>query len=391
MDVRVEKVVERRLLIVANVAWFFAMHRLPIARMARTRGLDVHVACGIGSGAEDVIAENFPFHAVPLRREAFTPFSDVRATAALTGLYRRLRPALVHHVTLKPVLYGSVAARLAGVPAVLNAFAGLGSAFAGTSQAAQLRQRLIVAGLAASTPRRRHVVLFENHDDRELLVGRGAVRAEHAEVIAGIGVDTSHFEVRPPPAEPVNVLFASRMLKEKGAEYFVEAARILRAQGVPVTCTMVGTPDTTNPGSLSVEQLESWDREGVVRWLGFRRAMPDVIAAAHLVCLPTYYREGVPRILLEAAACGRALIATDMPGCRDIVRHGVNGLRVPPHDVGAIVNAIRELSADPARRCAMGAAGREIVEREFELSIVLDRTWHLYQRLLDALPEGRTG
>ncbi|MEJ0084650.1 MAG: glycosyltransferase family 4 protein [Pseudomonadota bacterium] len=366
------------MLIVVNVPWFFVMHRMSVALMARARGADVHVACGEGSGREDVEAAGFTFHALPLTRSAIAPFADLRTVRALVRLYGELRPDVVHHVTLKPVMYGTIAARIAGVPGVINAFAGLGYTFSGTSPGARFRRWIMQHLIAVSMRHRRQKIVFENNDDRELLVQAGAVRESESLVIAGVGVDMQEYSASPEPAGEVCVLLASRMLSEKGVEYFVEAARTLKTRGIQARFLLVGMPDPFNPGSISEEQLEQWNREGVVEWQGFRRDMPQVVRAAHVVCLPTYYREGVPRILMEGAATGRPIVTTDMPGCRDIVHDGVNGLIVPPHDVRALTAALEKLILDPQLRARFGAAGRERAERMFALPKVLDRFWRLY-------------
>jgi glycosyltransferase involved in cell wall biosynthesis len=375
-----------RLLIVVNVSWFFVMHRLPIAIMARERGVDVHIACGEGPGADDIKALGFPFHPLPMTRDALAPFKDVFALRALTKLYRELRPDIVHHVTLKPVIYGSMAARIAGVPAVMNAFAGLGYTFTADSLLARVRRSIIEKMLAGALRIPRQVVVFENNDDRLLLTGAGAVPAEQAEVISGIGVDTAQFPIAPEPAGPPCVLFASRMLREKGVEYFVEAARRLKSEGLHARFLLVGKPDPFNPGSITEYQLHEWARSGVVEWTGFRSDMARVLQESNIVCLPTFYREGVPRILLEAASSGRALVATDMPGCRDIVKDGSTGLLVQPHDVDGLVAALRSLILDADLRARLGAAGRELVERQFALPKVLDEFWRLYSQLRVAGP-----
>jgi glycosyltransferase involved in cell wall biosynthesis len=374
-----------RVLIVVNVPWFFVMHRLPIALMVRSRGVDVHVACGEGAGREEIEAAGLPFHRLPLTRRQFAPWSDAKTVFALVRLYRELRPDVVHHVTLKPVILGSVAARIAGVAGVINAFAGLGHAFGGTSVIARLRraaiQRLIA--MARKLPRQRAV--FENPDDRDLLIQAGSVTREDAQVIAGIGVDTDEFPATAEPATPVCVLMACRMLREKGVPYFVEAARRLKKRGVMARFVLVGAPDPFNPGSLTEAELEVWHTEGIVEWLGFRRDMPQVVRASHVVCLPTYYREGVPRILIEGAASARPLVTTDMPGCREIVQHGINGLVVPPHDVDALEAALEQLISDAALRARLGAAGRSIAEQRFGLARVFEQFWTLY--LAMGLPE----
>jgi glycosyltransferase involved in cell wall biosynthesis len=374
-----------RLLIVVNVPWFFMMHRLPIAIMARSRGVDVHIACGEGAGAEDVVAQGFEFHRVDLTRAAIAPFADARSIGSLVTLYKRLKPDVVHHVTLKPVIYGSIAARIVGIPCVVNAFAGLGYVFTGGTVWARMRRMLLRALMRVALRVPHQTVVFENGDDRRLLIHARVVPPERSMVISGIGVDTDVYRVTGERPGRVQVLFASRMLREKGVVYFVEAARRLLAAGVKAKFVLVGTPDPCNPGSISESQLHKWHAEGCVSWLGFRSDMPSVIADSHVVCLPTYYREGVPRILLEAAACGRPLVATDMPGCRDIVRDRVNGLVVAPHDVEALSRALRELIENRELRVRLGQASREIAAREFALPKVLDQFWGVYSSLLDGV------
>ncbi len=370
-----------RLLIVVNVPWFFVMHRLPIALMARERGAEVHIACGEGDGAADITAHGFRFHRLPLTRKPLAPASDLRALLEMTRLYKELQPDVVHHVTLKPVIYGSIAARLAGVCAVVNAFAGLGYTFSATSTAARARRWAITRLLAAALRLRRQTIVFENNDDLLLLTEAGAVPREPSIVISGVGVDTAEYVAAPERPNPVCVLLAGRMLREKGVEYFVEAARRLKRGPTPVRFLLIGMPDPFNPGSISEDKLQTWVKEGVVEWQGFRRDMPNALLDAHIVCLPTYYREGVPRILMEAASCGRPLVTTDMPGCRDIVKDGINGLIVPPHDVDALAEALRQLIENPGMRVRMGSSGRKLAQEHFALPKVLDEFWALYMRL----------
>jgi glycosyltransferase involved in cell wall biosynthesis len=377
-----------RLLIVVNVPWFFVMHRLPIAVMARSRGVDVHIACGEGAGVEDIGAAGFPFHRLPLTRNPFAPWRDVKTIAALLGLYRELRPEVVHHVTLKPIVLGSIAARLAGIPGVINNYSGLGSAFLGDSWIARVRRWVIQRLIAWSIKLPKHRAVFENQDDRELLISERVVGADESLVIAGVGVDTDEFLPAPEPPPPVKVLMAGRMLREKGVLYFVESARRLKHRGIDAKFLLVGAPDTFNAGTISEAELKLWSEEGVVEWVGFRSDMPQVVRDAHVLCLPTYYREGVPRILIEGAASGRPLVTTNMPGCRDIVKDGVNGFVVPPHDVDALAEALERLVCDARLRAQFGAAGRTLAERRFALQIVLQQLWAVY--VLVGLP-GRSG
>jgi len=370
-----------RLLIVVNVPWFFTLHRLPLALMARARGVDVHVACGEGAGREAIEAADLPFHPLPLTRAPFAPLRDARTIVALTRLYRDLRPDVVHHVTLKPVIYGSIAARRAGIPGVLNAFAGLGTTFSGDSRSARLRRGFILRLMRHALALPRQALVFENVDDRELLVREAALPRDDTRVIPGVGVDVGEFAATAEPPGPVRVLLAGRLLREKGVVQFVDVARRLRRRGVEARFVLAGAPDPFSAGTVTEAELQGWSREQTVEWLGPRSDMPRVLRESHIVCLPSYYREDVPRILLEGAASARALVATDMPGCRDVVRNEINGLLIPPRDADALERALEKLIADGELRKRFGAAGRRIAETEYALPLVLEQFWSVYRSL----------
>lgn len=370
-----------RLLFVCNQARFFLTHRLCLAEGAARAGYEVHVAVPLGSpGTERLLATGFTVHDVPMARSGINPVEESRAVLALARVYRRVRPDVVHHVTIKPVLYGSIVARAVGVPAVVNAVTGLGFAFADESFRA--RATRLVAGLLWRTafghPRLRAV--FQNADDRDELVATGAVRAEQVVMTKGSGVDLQAFRPgAPAPGAPI-VLFAARMLWLKGVGEFVEAARRLRARGVDARFVLVGDTDA-NPTSVPEAQLRAWAEEGAVEWWGRRDDMPVVLAQASVFCLPTYYREGIPKAILEAAACGLAIVTTDTRGCREAVTDGVDGLLVAPRDVDALVDALGRVLGDPALRAQLGAAARARAEREFGDAVVLARTLAAYEAL----------
>jgi glycosyltransferase involved in cell wall biosynthesis len=372
-----------RILFVVNVDWFFLSHRLPLARAAREKGAEVYVAAADTGMAQRIRDEGLHFIPLPVSRKGTNPREQARSILSLVQLYRRLRPHLVHHVTVKPVLYGSFAARLAGAPGVVNAISGLGYLFAEERRRGVLR-RLTEAAYRAALRGARTRTIFQNPEDRDAFVHQGLVRKERTVLIRGSGVDCARFRVRPEPeGEPVVVLPA-RMLWEKGVGVFVEAARLLRARYPKARFVLVGMVDPDNPTGVPAAEIEDWVRSGVVEWWGHRTDMPEVFAEASLVALPTHYKEGLPKALLEAAACGRALIATDIPGCREIVRHGINGLLVPPQDAPALADAIASLLSCPAERARYGVASRRIAETEFAEPIVVDQTLALYGELLTA-------
>lgn len=375
-----------RLLFVVNVDWFFLSHRLPLAVAAREAGLHVTVAAADTGQADQIRRAGLEFVPLAMTRGGTGLGAELATVAALARLYRRLEPDLLHHVTIKPVLYGSLAARLLPRTRVVNAIPGLGYAFSRESgrllrAGAQAAYRMALAGGRTRT-------IFQNPEDRHDFVRKSIVREDHTVLIRGSGVDPARFVPRPePPGEPVVVL-ASRMLWEKGVGQFVEAARLLRGRGMRARFALVGGADDENPGGVPAEQLRAWAAEGVVEWWGHRDDMPAVLAQSAVLVLPSFYKEGLPKVLLEGAASARPLVATDIRGCREIVRPEHNGLLVPPRDAGALADAVGRLLESPELRRRFGLAGRALVEREFTQARVVEQTLAVYRELLgDRWPE----
>lgn len=377
-----------RLLFTVNQAAFFLSDRLAIARAAAQAGFDVHVATPAEPEAEAIRAEGFAFHPVPISRRGVNPWQEARTLWSLVRLYRALRPHIVHLVTIKPVIYGGLAARLSGVPAVESAVTGLGYVFIEPGpRGAALRWLARTAyRLALGHPNGR--AIFQNPDDRAEFLARGLVAERATVLIKGACVDGRIFTPRPEAAGAPLVVLPARMLWDKGVGEFVEAARSLRAAGVEARFALVGDTDPGNPAAIPRPRLTAWRDEGVVEWWGHRTDMPSVLAEAHVVCLPSY-REGLPKSLIEAAACARPIVATDVPGCREAARPGVNALLVPARDPRALAEAIRRLVADPALRRELGARGRALAEAEFSLERVLGDTLALHDELLCAAGAAR--
>ena len=371
----------RCLLFVVNNPAFFMSHRVPVALAAQTAGYDVHVATMDGPAVADIQALGMTHHAIPMTRSGKRPLQELGTLLALVRLFRRLRPDVVHLVTIKPVLYGGIAARLARVPGMVAAISGLGFVFLSNSLKMRL-VRAVVARLyriALGHPNSR--VIFQNANDRDLLKSLGAVRDEQVVIIRGAGVDLDAFRPTPePPAPPVVVTMVARLLRDKGVQEFVQAARLLRERGVPVTMQLVGGLDAGNPASATQADVDAWQQDGCVQALGERSDVAALYAAAHIAVLPSY-REGLPKSLIEAAACGRAVVTTDVPGCRDAIEPNVTGLLVPVRDAAALADAIARLAEDASLRQAMGAAGRALAEREFDINQVA----RIHVALYDAL------
>jgi glycosyltransferase involved in cell wall biosynthesis len=283
---------------------------------------------------------------------------------------------------MKPLLYGGLAARLAGVPAMVGAVAGLGYLIDSAERRSGWLRRLALPLLRAALGHPNLRVIFQNREDRDFLVGAAALRDSQVVLIRGSGIELDRYRAVAEPPPPVVVMLASRLLRPKGIAEFVDAARLLHARGLDIRFRVAGEADPGNPLTVTAEEIERWRADGDVEILGRREDVPQLMASSHIVCLPSYYGEGVPRVLLEAAACGRPVVTTDSPGCRDAVEPGSTGLLVPPRDVEALADAIAVLAGDAARREAMGAAARRLAERAFGIESVVQRHLDIYAELV---------
>ena len=294
---------------------------------------------------------------------------------------RSVRPDLIHNVTVKPIVYGTIAARREGVPRIVNAVSGLGHAFSGRRSRrafAHLVKMAYRAALGGSDAR----VIFQNEDDLRALVSSSVISARQAILIRGSGVNLEAFPYTPEMSGDSVVVLPARMLRDKGVLEFARAARILRSSGEAAEFVLAGMIDEENRSSLQATELASLERETGVKWLGHISDMASLYQRSHIVCLPSYYGEGLPKSLLEACASGRPIVTTDVPGCRDAVRHGENGLLVEARNVDALAGALRRLISDSTLRTQMGAAGRRRAEAEFDVRSVVQATLGVYRDML---------
>jgi glycosyltransferase involved in cell wall biosynthesis len=371
----------RRLLFVVNDTAFFVSHRLPVALAAQEAGFEIDLAALDTGGLEKIRAHGIRHHPLAVDRTGINPLRDVRLLCQLIRLIQAVRPTLVHTVTIKPVLYGGIAARLRRVPSLVSAVSGLGTVFVDDDRTSSLVRLVVRALYRLALGHRNSCAIFQNPDDLRHMVDAGLVASEHTVLIRGSGVDVALFQPTPPPPGPPIVILPARLLWYKGVGEFVEAARLLRQDGVAIRMALVGEPPAHNRASVPRSKIEGWVAQGVVEWWGYQPDMPRVYAGCHIVCLPSYYGEGVPRTLIEAAACARPIVTTDSPGCREVVRHGENGLLVAPRAPKALADALRALAEDAGRRLEMGRCGRERAVGEFSLDRVVAATLAVYQRL----------
>lgn len=370
-----------KILYVDNRVKYVLSHRIPWLEAAREAGFDVHVTtltAGDGSRIEDA---GFPYHSISEHRRSNNPLHEVQLIARLYALYQKLRPEIIHHITLRSILYGSLASIPLRETWIFNGVTGLGYLFSAEDLKIRVLRISVLWALRLLT-RDNHTYLFQNPDDERLFQEHGVAEPTSSVVIRGSGVDMEHFDQRPEQEGPPVVLFPARMLWHKGVQEFVEAARIIRSNGGKARFVLVGDTDSDNPGSVSASQLEEWEAEGVVEWWGYQESMSDVFAQSHVVCLPSKYREGVPKALIEAASSGRPIVTTDMPGCREIVQDEENGYLVPPGKPEATAEAIARLVHDANSRAEMGRKGRELVQEEFSIDQVVKRTIQVYKEVL---------
>jgi len=362
--------------------WYFWTHRRPIARAYMDAGNDVIVVTRVNKHQDRIESEGFRVLPIQLKRKGKNIFKELRSLLEIVQIYRRERPDIVHHVAVKPVIYGSIAAMVTRVPFTVNALAGLGYIFVNQGLKASFIKRIFLLIYKIIFYSKSTIGLFQNPEDQDLFISSGIVNKKRTELIKGSGVDMSLFKITPEHSDVITVLLAGRMLWDKGVGDLVDAAKILHSKGVKCRIVLVGKPDIENPKSIPECILQRWNDEGIVEWWGYQENMAGIFSSSHIVSLPTTYGEGVPKFLIEAAACGRPIVATDVPGCREIVHDGQNGLLVPPHDAKSLADALEKLIKDTDLRKIMGARGRALAEEEFSEEIVVSKTMRLYSKLI---------
>lgn len=369
------------LLFVDNLADHFLTHRMPLAQAARKAGWSVSVATPPSPVVEQFIKSGLRHLPIPIDRRGLDPRVDLSTLVALRDLFASERPDVVHLRTIKPVIWGGIAAGLAQVPAVVAHITGLGYAFLAHGLAAAAVRALLPPLYRLAFTHRHLRVVFQNEDDRACFTEMGVVSQRRAVLVRGSGVDAQRYRPQDEPAGCPVVVFPARLLWDKGLAEFVAAARSLRAQGYPARFVLVGDVDQGNRASVTAAQVENWVRAGDIEWWGHRQDMPAVYAQARVVCLPSYW-EGLPKALLEASACARAIVTADTPGCRDAIEAGRTGLLVPPRDARALAQALGSLLADPVRCTRMGALGRERILAGFTEEQVVAQTLAVYRDLM---------
>ncbi|WP_322508757.1 glycosyltransferase family 4 protein [Anaerolinea sp.] len=372
-----------KILLVANTDWFLYNYRLNFARFLREQGHEVVLVSPAGEYAPALQTAGFRWVRWEVGRQSLAPWKELDAFWRLAQIYRRERPDVVYHLTIKPVLYGGLAAQWMGVPRVLSGITGRGYVLVSNERKARLLRPLALAVYRLILRSPRQQVLFENHLDRQYFLTQKLLRHEQAHLIPGAGVDVERFQPAPRSHKVPVILFAGRLLREKGVEELVEAGKILRQRGVRFRLALAGDVDAGNPLSLERETVQAWADSGWAEWWGFQPRMEEVYAQADVFVFPSFYGEGMPTVLMEAAACGLPIVASDLPGCRAAVEDGVNGFIVPARDVEALANRLEDLLRSEDLRRQMGTASRQIALQRFNQNAV--------NRQILAVMEGKEG
>lgn len=362
--------------------WALLSHRLPLAEACRDAGWQVVVAARSSNRRGELEAAGFQVEDIPFDRGGMNPLRDAKTLLAIWRMLRCHRPDVLHCVALKPLLYGHLAAFLAGVRGTIGAVAGFGYLFTGNRPHLWLLRKLIMTALSLLIKGRGGHLIVQNEDDRKSVLAQGLVTADHLILIPGSGVDLQALPaMAEPPAPPVVFACVSRMLKDKGIIELAEAARLVKAAGVSAVVRLVGGTDAENPTCLSEAQLRAWQAEGLVEWLGHRTDIAAIWREAHVAVLPSY-REGMPKALLEAEACARPVITTDVEGCREAIEDGVQGILVPVRQSEPLAQAMIRLAQDGDLRRTMGLAARQRAEARFDKAMVVRDHMVLYRKLL---------
>jgi glycosyltransferase involved in cell wall biosynthesis len=376
-----------RFVFFANTDWYLYNFRLSTALQLMSQGAEVVMLSPPGEFGGRFAEHGIRWLTLPMDRASLNPLREAWTLQQLVQLLRAERPDLLHNFTVKCAVYGAIAARAAGVPAVVNAVAGMGYVFTSDHVKARVLKPIVSALMRGTLGGGHSRVILQNPDDADAFAASRLAPPQNIRLIRSSGVDTSRFRPRPRDAtaspRPLRVLLAARLVWEKGIREFVDAASLLRRQGRTIEFLLAGMPDPGNPRSVARDEVEQWHRQGVLRWLGHVDDMPALLRDIDVMALPSYYREGVPKSLIEAAACGLALVTTDLPGCREVVtRHGIDGMHVVPRDAGSLATVLAQLDDDRGLLQRLGERAREQALSDFDERLVIRKTIEVYGELL---------
>ncbi len=373
---------ERKILLIANTDWYLYNFRLSLGKCLRDRGFDVVFVSPKGDFVTEIVKNGFRFIEWNIGRKSTSIIGELKSLFQLRKIYAIEKPILVHHFTIKPVIYGSISARFCGVPGIVNSVTGLGYIFLAKNLKGKFLRSIVFPLYKLALSRSKIFNIFENKFDQEIFIKYGFANQNTSVIINGVGVDEEFFYPSPDPKRDTPlVVLPARMLYDKGVKTLVEATRILKSK-TRLRVALVGDVDPGNPSSIDVSTLKRWEQEGLIEWWGFQKNMREIYQECSIVTLPSL-GEGLPTVLIEAAACGRPIVATEVPGCRDVVQDQKNGFLVPVNNPEALADAILVLLNDPDLRARMGKVGRDLVVEKFTEKQINSETLAIYEKVLN--------
>lgn len=374
----------RKLVFVVNVDWFFISHRLPIALKAISEGYEVHLICKDTGNSKELSDLGIHVHNIPFSRSGGKLLNELHSIIGLRQLFKSINPSIIHAVTIKPVIYSGLSLHfLKNKPNFVAAISGLGYVFSANSYRAKLTKSLVSILYKFAFFHKSKVVIFQNTADEKILSSVTNLSKNEKVLIKGSGADLGIYKYcKEPRSDTIKIVMACRLLKEKGVYEYVEAAKIVHSKLSNVEFLLAGTPDKDNPNSITQAELDEWNNTGIIKSLGHCNNISEVFSEAHIITMPSYYGEGVPKVLIEGAACGRPIVTTDNPGCRDSVIPDVTGKLVPIKDSLSLAEALITLIENPTLRVSMGEKARQYAEREFDVKSVVQKHMKIYSTLL---------
>lgn len=375
---------KKKLLILVNTLSFFLSHRLEVALAAKDKGYDVQIGYGeLGSIKTNILSEkSIDIFCFPLERLSINPLKEMWSLFMIWRIFHKLKPDIVHLVTIKPYLYGGIAARLAGVPCVVSTIAGMGIVLNNNNWRGYFLQKLLIPLFYLAFKHPNQKIVVQNSEDKKFLIKLARVEKKKFLLFQGSGVDISLFTNLKELGGIVTVCFASRLLRNKGVFDFVSAARIIKKSRTKAKFLLAGQLDPGNPISLTDQDLNKIKKEKIVKFISYQKDIPSLFEKSHIICQPSFYGEGLPKVLIEAAAASRVVITTDISGCRDAIIPNKTGLIVPPNDPINLAKAIQQLIKNPKKRQKMGKAGRKLAERKFNIKIIINNHLNMYKDLI---------
>jgi len=374
---------DKKIIILVNYLSFFFSHRLPIGEALLAKGFEVFIGYGELRGADPKILEQkgFKVNFIPMQPAGFNLFKELKTLYYIWVFFKKVKPDIVHLITIKPYLYGGIISRLIGIQCLVSAVSGLGTLFIKKDFKSKFLRFITYPLYKIAFNHSNQKIILQNKDDLNLLNNWGVINLSKIKLLNGSGVKLENFKNFDEPNGEITICFAARLLRDKGVYEYISAAQLLKKRGIKARFLLAGDLDANNPSGLSLTDLDKLRNDNYVKFIGHHQDIPSLYEKSHIICLPSY-REGFPKSLIEAAAANRAVVTTDVPGCRDAIIPNKTGLLVPVRDFQKLADALQCLIENQEKRIAMGVAGRKLAEKEYPIEKIVTEHLDIYQDLL---------